>query len=59
MKDNSTVFEVSTDRRNDAFWVVATSPGRAITKLKRKGKKLLDRGEKITGVRIAGEIDIA
>jgi len=42
-----------------SFWVLATSPGRAISKLKRKGKKLLDRGEKITGSRLVGTVDVA
>lgn len=52
------VYSVRTDLHR-SFWVVATSPGRAITKLKRKGRKLLDYGEKITGVSEAGTIDVA
>lgn len=57
------VYKVTTDDPNGSiygrsFWVVAASPGRAITKLKRKGRKMLDRGEKITGVTHAGTIDV-
>jgi len=53
----TTVYEVETDH-NRSFWIIATSPQRAITKLKRRAKRLLDRGEKIKGVSTAGTIDI-
>lgn len=51
------VYSVSTNYSR-SFWVVATSPGRAITKLKRKARKLLDCGERIIGVSEAGTIDV-
>lgn len=52
------IYSVSTSHSR-SFWVAATSPGRAITKLRRKSRKLLDYGEKITGVSEAGTIDVA
>lgn len=59
MKD---IYKVKTDNPNGVyprtFWVAATSPGRAMTKLKRNGKKLLDRGEKIVGVELEGTVDV-
>lgn len=51
------VYEVSTSLSRH-FWVLATSPGRAISKLKRRGRVLLDRGERITGSSRAGTIDV-
>jgi hypothetical protein len=51
------VYELRTDR-NREFWVTATSPERAISKLKRRGRKLLDRGEKIVASRHVGDIDV-
>lgn len=56
-RTSMTIYDVKTNA-NRTFWVVATSPGRAITKLKRKGKKLLDYGEKIIGVEEAGTVDV-
>lgn len=51
------VYTVTTSHGRD-FWVVATSPGRAISKLLRKGRLLLDRGEKVTGASEIGTIDV-
>lgn len=53
-----TIYSIKTNF-NRTFWVVATSPGRAITKLRRKGRKLLDWNEKITGVEEEGTVDVA
>lgn len=53
----TTIYEVKTSHGRD-FWVAATSPQRAIAKLLRKGKKLIDKGEKVTGVSEAGTVDV-
>lgn len=58
MKTPYEIYRVSTTCSR-SFWVVASSPGRAIAKLKRRGKKLLDRGERVTGSSLAGTVDVA